>query len=52
MEVSLTEWIRVKESIPLQRGGYPEEVAASIAFLLSNDASYITGTFVDVAGGR
>ncbi len=43
---------RVKGSIPLQRGGSPDEVAASIAFLLSDDASYITGTFVDVAGGR
>jgi len=43
---------RLKSSIPLQRGGRPEEVAASIAFLLSDDASYITGTFVDVAGGR
>ena len=43
---------RVKESIPLRRGGSPEEVAASIAWLLSDDASYITGSFVDVAGGR
>jgi NAD(P)-dependent dehydrogenase (short-subunit alcohol dehydrogenase family) len=43
---------RVKNLIPLQRGGEPEEVAASIAFLLSNEASYITGTFVDLAGGK
>ena len=43
---------RVKHLIPLQRGGRPEEVAASIAFLLSNDASYITGTFIDLAGGK
>lgn len=42
---------RVKDLIPLQRGGKPEEVAASIAFLLSNEASFITGTFVDIAGG-
>ncbi|MFT6732948.1 MAG: NAD(P)-dependent dehydrogenase (short-subunit alcohol dehydrogenase family) [Polaribacter sp.] len=43
---------RVKNLIPLQRGGEPEEVAASIAFLLSNEASYITGSFVDLAGGK
>jgi len=43
---------RVKSSIPLQRGGSPEEVAASIAFLLSNEAAFITGTFIDIAGGR
>jgi NAD(P)-dependent dehydrogenase (short-subunit alcohol dehydrogenase family) len=43
---------RLKKLIPLRRGGKPEEVAASIAFLLSNEASYITGTFVDLAGGK
>lgn len=43
---------RVKSSIPLQRGGSPEEVAASIAFLLSNESAFITGTFIDVAGGK
>lgn len=43
---------RLKKLIPLRRGGEPEEVAASIAFLLSNEASYITGTFVDLAGGK
>tara|TARA_R110001583_G_scaffold11613_9_gene52235 strand:- start:27075 stop:27806 length:732 start_codon:yes stop_codon:yes gene_type:complete len=43
---------RVKSIIPLQRGGKPEEVAAAIAFLLSNEAAYITGTFIDLAGGK
>lgn len=43
---------RVKSLVPLQRGGMPEEVAASIAFLLSDEASFITGTFVDIAGGK
>jgi NAD(P)-dependent dehydrogenase (short-subunit alcohol dehydrogenase family) len=43
---------RVKSSIPLQRGGKPEEVAAAIAFLLSNEASFITGSFIDIAGGK
>jgi len=43
---------RVKKQIPLQRGGKAEEVAAAIAWLLSNQASYSTGTTIDVAGGR
>ncbi len=43
---------RVKGQIPLQRGGEPREVAAAIAWLLSDEASYATGTFIDVAGGR
>lgn len=43
---------RLKNSIPMQRGGQPEEVAAAIAWLLSDQASYVTGSFIDVAGGR
>lgn len=43
---------RVKSVIPLQRGGNPDEVAAAIAFLLSSESSFITGTFVDIAGGK
>ncbi|HEY2013553.1 MAG TPA: SDR family oxidoreductase [Bryobacteraceae bacterium] len=43
---------RVKTLVPMQRGGEPEEVAAAILWLLSGEASYITGTIVDVAGGR
>jgi NAD(P)-dependent dehydrogenase (short-subunit alcohol dehydrogenase family) len=43
---------RVKPSIPMQRGGQPEEVAAAILWLLSEEASYITGTILDVSGGR
>lgn len=42
---------RVKSSIPLQRGGTVDEVATAIAWLLSDEASYATGTFIDVAGG-
>lgn len=42
---------RIKNIIPLQRDGEADEVAAAIAFLLSDAASYITGSFIDVAGG-
>jgi glucose 1-dehydrogenase len=37
---------------PLGRAGDPEEVAAAIAWLLSDEASYVTGTNLRVAGGR
>lgn len=43
---------RVKASVPMQRGGYPEEVARAVLWLLSDEASYCTGAFLDVAGGR
>ena len=43
---------RVKSFVPMQRGGQPEEVAAAILWLLSDEASYVTGAFVDIAGGR
>ncbi|QIX96428.1 SDR family oxidoreductase [Cedecea sp. FDAARGOS_727] len=43
---------RVKTALPMQRGGQPEEVAEAIAWLLSRKASYVTGTFIDAAGGR
>ncbi|WP_394697014.1 SDR family oxidoreductase [Pseudoxanthomonas japonensis] len=43
---------RVKTFVPMRRGGQPDEVAQAILWLLSPQASYTTGTFVDVAGGR
>lgn len=43
---------RLVPSIPLQRGGTPEEVAAAINWLLSDAAAYTTGCFIDVSGGR
>lgn len=43
---------RLAPSIPLQRGGTAEEVARAILWLLSAEASYTTGSFIDVAGGR
>ena len=42
---------RVKALVPMRRGGQPEEVANAILWLLSPEASYITGTIVDVSGG-
>lgn len=42
---------RLKGSIPLRRGGKPEEVAKAILWLLSDEASYSTGTFIEVTGG-
>ena len=43
---------RVKAFVPLKRGGRAEEVAQAILWLLSDEASYTTGAFIDVAGGR
>jgi NAD(P)-dependent dehydrogenase (short-subunit alcohol dehydrogenase family) len=43
---------RVKTLVPMQRGGQPEEVANAILWLSSQEASYVTGTIVDVSGGR
>lgn len=43
---------RVKEVVPMKRGGDPEEVAHAIIWLLSDEASYVTGSFIDVAGGK
>jgi NAD(P)-dependent dehydrogenase (short-subunit alcohol dehydrogenase family) len=43
---------RVKHDVPMKRGGQPEEVAQAIVWLLSDDASYVTGALLDVSGGR
>jgi len=43
---------RVKTTAPMQRGGQPEEVANAILWLLSDEASYTTGSFIDVTGGK
>jgi NAD(P)-dependent dehydrogenase (short-subunit alcohol dehydrogenase family) len=43
---------RLKTSVPMGRGGEAEEVARAVLWLLSDEASYTTGTFIDVSGGR
>ena len=43
---------RVKAAVPMRRGGDPDEVARAILWLLGEEASYSTGTFIDVSGGR
>ena len=43
---------RLAASIPMQRGGEAGEVASAILWLLSGEASYVTGALLDVGGGR
>ena len=43
---------RVKALVPMKRGGQPDEVANAILWLLSDEASYTTGAFIDVTGGK
>ena len=43
---------RIAPSIPMRRGGTPEEVAQAILWLLSDEASYTTGSFIELAGGK
>jgi NAD(P)-dependent dehydrogenase (short-subunit alcohol dehydrogenase family) len=43
---------RLAHTVPMGRGGQPEEVAAAILWLLSREASFVTGTILDVSGGR
>jgi 3-oxoacyl-[acyl-carrier protein] reductase len=49
----MTEDIRgmIGDRVPAQRAGTPQEVAAAVAFLASDRASYITGTTLFVDGG-
>jgi len=43
---------RVKHNVPMKRGGKPSEIASAILWFASAEASYCTGTFIDVSGGR
>lgn len=43
---------RLASGVPMQRGGQPEEIAGAILYLLGPGATYVTGSILDVAGGR
>ena len=43
---------RAKAGVPMQRGGTADEVAEAALWLMSAQSSYVTGTMLDVAGGR
>ena len=43
---------RVRHSVPMKRGGNPEEIASAVLWLASDEAAYCTGSFIDVSGGR
>lgn len=54
IETPMTEAIAkqvIKDAVPMQRAGKPQEVADVVAFLCSNAASYLTGDVLNVSGG-
>ena len=53
VETDMTEGVdeRLLELVPARRMGTPEEVAACVRFLASEEAGYVTGTMLTVDGG-
>ncbi|MDL1985533.1 MAG: 3-oxoacyl-[acyl-carrier-protein] reductase, partial [Deltaproteobacteria bacterium] len=53
MTAALSEKARTAmlDQVPMRRGGQPEDVAAAVKFLASDDAAYITGQVIHVNGG-
>lgn len=49
--VSKEEQLKIKETIPLNRFGEPEEIAKLVEFLISENNSYITGETITIDGG-
>jgi NAD(P)-dependent dehydrogenase (short-subunit alcohol dehydrogenase family) len=43
---------KFRHNIPMQRAGEASEVASAIVWLISDEASYVNGAFLDVTGGR
>ena len=42
---------RLQDSVPMKRGSFADQVARAVMWLRSEDATYVTGTHVDVSGG-
>jgi NAD(P)-dependent dehydrogenase (short-subunit alcohol dehydrogenase family) len=53
MTAAVPDELRAKllSNIPLQRAGHPNDIAGAVAFLVSDDAAFITGAVIDVNGG-
>jgi NAD(P)-dependent dehydrogenase (short-subunit alcohol dehydrogenase family) len=49
--LSLSQVERITELVPLRRFGTPNEIAAAVVFLASDEAAFVTGTTLDVDGG-